>query len=184
MNAWLAAVALWGPLWALLATPALAHRTHEYLQATTVLVTRDRVEAQIRLAPGITVASTVLSAIDADQNGALSQSEQRAYALRIVRDLSLSVDGRPLRLRLVGFEFPDVRQIKTGNGAILVKFHADTQPGSGDRKLVFENRHRRPISAYLVNGLVPGDPDIRIHAQKRNHEQSRYELDYAQANPR
>jgi hypothetical protein len=43
---------------------------------------------------------------------------------------------------------------------------------------VFENRHRPAIGVYLVNTLVPVDPQIRIAAQRRNYPQSLYELDY------
>ena len=32
-----------------------------------------------------------------------------------------------------------------------------------------------------MNGLVPRDPDIRLGAQRRSHDQSLYRLDYAQA---
>jgi hypothetical protein len=165
----------------LVTASAFAHRTDEYLQATALLVGKDRIEARMRLAPGIAVASRVILMVDADRNGVLSRNEQRQYALRVLRDLSLSVDGHALQLRLVAFEFPDARQVKGGNGAILLEFHADVRSRDAERKLVFENRHQRRISAYLANGLVPGDPDIRIRAQKRNHEQSLYELDYIQA---
>jgi hypothetical protein len=40
------------------------------------------------------------------------------------------------------------------------------------------------MAAYLVNCLVPRDPDIRIVAQKRNPLQSFYELDYVQSRAR
>ena len=36
-------------------------------------------------------------------------------------------------------------------------------------------------AAYLVNGLVPRDPDIRISRQSRNYEQSSYQMEYVQA---
>ncbi len=43
-----------------------------------------------------------------------------------------------------------------------------------------ENHHEIRIAAYLVNCLMPRDPDIRITAQKRSHQQSLYELSYVQ----
>jgi hypothetical protein len=50
--------------------------------------------------------------------------------------------------------------------------------------LIFENHHQSRIAAYLVNGLVPRDPDIRLIAQNRNASQSFYQLDYVQASVR
>jgi hypothetical protein len=38
--------------------------------------------------------------------------------------------------------------------------------------------------AYLVNCLVPRDPDIRVTAQNRNYQQSFFQLDYEQAGVR
>ena len=43
-----------------------------------------------------------------------------------------------------------------------------------------EHLRSRTIAAYLVNTLVPRDPDIRITAQNRNYQQSFYQLDYVQ----
>ena len=52
--------------------------------------------------------------------------------------------------------------------------------GGSNRKLIFENHHESWIAAYLVNCLVPRDPDIRFIAQNRNYSQSYYQLDYVQ----
>jgi len=53
--------------------------------------------------------------------------------------------------------------------------------GGPNRRLVLENRHQNQNTVYLVNCLVPSDPDIRIVGQARNQQQSLYELDYVQA---
>ena len=62
------------------ATPALAHRLDEYLQATTFIVDGDHVEAKMRLTPGVQVSDRVLAAIDANGDGVISEAEQQAYA--------------------------------------------------------------------------------------------------------
>jgi hypothetical protein len=67
------------------ASPALAHRIDEYLQATTLLVSSGRLQLEVRLAPGIEIAQKVLDSIDLDGNGVLSNAEQRVYALRLCR---------------------------------------------------------------------------------------------------
>jgi len=36
---------------------------------------------------------TVFANIDADADGLISENEERAYAERVLRDLSLSIDG-------------------------------------------------------------------------------------------
>jgi hypothetical protein len=168
----------------LVATPVHAHRLDEYLQATTIAVEKGRVEVEIRLAPGVAVYPAVLAAIDSDRDGAVSTAEQTAYAERVLGDLSLAVDGDRLRLRLLSWKFASMEDLKEGVGDIQIVFDAAVPTGGPDRSLTFENRHQSGISVYLVNGLVPTDPDIRATAQKRNYDQSFYRLDYVQAGPR
>lgn len=160
---------------------APAHRLDEYLQATLIMLEKDRVQAQMYLTPGVAVFPAVLAAIDSDGDGAISAAEERAYARRVLRDLSLSVDGTHLSLRLVSTTFADIGELKQGRGNIEVDFIADLPSGGRERRLIFENRHETRLAAYLVNCLTPHTRDIRIVAQKRNYEQSYYELNYLQA---
>lgn len=183
MRAILAALAQVGALLSILAAPAFAHRLDEYLEATLISVGKARVRAQIRLEPGVKVFPAVLGAIDANGDGVISGAEQRAYAERVLRDLSLAVDGAPLRLRLVSSTFASLEELRAGRGEILIDFDAEVPRGGSARRLTFENHHLRPIAAYLVNSLVSQDPEIRIGAQHRNDDQSFYQLDYVQAHP-
>jgi hypothetical protein len=165
-----------------LGAPAGAHRLDEYLQATTIAIERDRVEAQVRLVPGIEVFAAIIPAVDIDRDGVVSAAEQRAYAERVQRDLRLTVDGTPLELRLISSAFPPIHTLQEGTGEIELRFEARAPHGAGGhRKLVFENRHEPAIGAYLVNVLVPDDPQLRVAAQSRNYPQSLYELDYVLA---
>jgi hypothetical protein len=159
---------------------ASAHRLDQYLQATTLSVEKDRIQAQIRLTPGVAVLPFVLASIDTDADGLLSASEQRAYADRVLQDLSLRADGNPLALRLVSTKFPSMQEMKEGLGTIVIDFAADVPGNRHDRQLAFENHHQSPIAAYLVNCLIPSDPRIRVTGQNRNYEQSFYQLDYLQ----
>jgi hypothetical protein len=144
-------------------------------------VERDRVQAQIRLTPGIEVFPKVLALIDADHDGALSDVEQRRYAERVLHDLSLTVDGERVALRLVAYQFAELAVLRDGRGVITIDFAAALPRVAGDRRLVFENHHLSRIAEYLVNVLVPRDADIRLGAQHRSYDQSVYRLDYAQA---
>jgi hypothetical protein len=163
------------------ATPAFAHQVDEYVQATTISVEKDRVQAQIRLTPGVDVFPIVLAAIDTDRDGAISDAEQRAYAGRVLRDLSLTLDGDSLQLRLISLQFAGIEDLRDGRGSIRLELEAGVPHGDSNRKLVFENHHMARIAAYLANGLVPRDPDIRITAQNRSFEQSIFQMAYVQS---
>lgn len=157
------------------------HRLDEYLQATIFSVERDHVLGSMRLIPGVAVSSTVLAIIDTNADGILSESEQRAYAERVLGDVSLAVDGTSLKPKITSVNFPTTAGMKEGLGEIHIEFAAELPPGGPNRRLVFENHHQNRIAAYLVNCLVPRDRDIRVIAQNRNEDQSFYQLDYVQA---
>ncbi len=164
--------------------PALAHRLDEYLQGAIVSVGKDRVDAQLILTPGVAVSPVVVAEIDVDGDGIISAIEQHAYSSRILRDLSLKIDGQVLTPRLVSMQFLTIEEMKAGRGEIQLEFAADLPPGGSQRKLTFENHHQSRIAAYQVNCLAPRDPDIRILAQSRNYSQSFYELDFVQGGAR
>jgi hypothetical protein len=168
----------------LLPAALFAHRLDEYLEATIFSVDSDHVEGSMRLVPGVAVSSAVIGAIDADGDGRFSQSEQQAYAERVLSDLSLSVDGLPLALRLLSCDFPSPGEMKQGIGEIHLAFTAQLPAGGVNRRLVFENHHQPRMAVYLVNSLVPTDRNIQIAAQSRNQNQSVYALDFTQARAR
>jgi len=166
---------------ALAVTPAVAHRLDEYLQGTLISIEKSRVQAEITLTPGVAVFPMLLKTIDVDRDGTISEGEKLAYAARVLRDLSLSIDGRSLTPRLLSTRFPAIDAMKEGRGEIRIEFDSDLPGGGPGRKLVLQNHHQSGIAAYQVNCLVPRDPDIKVVAQKRNYTQSFYELDYQQA---
>ena len=181
MKGWLAAA---GTMLLSLGTPAFAHRLDEYLQATTISLEKDRVQAQIRLTPGVAVFPIVFASIDSDADGIISEAEQHAYAERVLRDLSLTIDGDRVQLRLVSSRASNVQEMMDGRGEIQLDVDANVPHGGHNRRLVFENHHESRIAAYLVNCLVPSDPDIRVTAQDRNYDQSFYQLDYVETGAR
>lgn len=177
MRRQLAAIAIlfWG------GAPALAHRLDEYLQGALLSVGKTSLQAQLTLTPGVAVFPIVIADIDTDKDGTISEAEQRAYAGRILTDLSLAIDGHRLTPQLSSIRFPAIDEMKDGNGEIQIEFHADLPPGGRNRRLDFENHHQSRIAAYQVNALVPRDRDIRIVKQSRNYLQSSYRLTYVQA---
>jgi hypothetical protein len=165
----------------LFATPAFAHRLDEYLQATIISLEKNKLHAQLTLTPGVSVFPAVLAAIDLNGDGVVSEMEQRAYVGRVLGDLSLTIDGRPLSPQLRSMQFPAVEEMKDGRGEIQIEFEVGLPPGGPNRRIILKNEHQSAMAAYQVNCLVAGDPDIRIVGQNRNYSQSIYQLDYVQA---
>lgn len=172
------------PIVLLFCLPAFPHRLDEYLEATIFSVEKDHIYVWMRLAPGVAVFPAVFASIDTDGDGVISEIEQRAYADNVLGDISLVIDGHSLKPHLMSMNFPEIERLKDGMGEIQIEFVADLPAGGPNRELIFENHHQKSIAAYLVNCLVPSDGNIRITAQKRNENQSFYQLDFAQGKER
>jgi hypothetical protein len=163
----------------LLATNALAHRLDEYLQATRISVSTNRIDLAIDLTPGVAVADQLLVVMDKDRDGRVSEEESATYAQLVLKDLRIALDEKVLALRLVDTSFPAPHEIKGGLGAIRIKASApiDHLP-AGMHILSLTNVHLPTISVYLVNALVPKDPAIKITKQTRDERQRNYRLDF------
>ena len=71
------------------AGPASAHRLDEYLQATLIGVTPQGTEVELQLTPGVAILQGLMTVIDQDRDGRISQAEERAYVVRVLSDVEL-----------------------------------------------------------------------------------------------
>jgi hypothetical protein len=131
----------------------------------------------------VAVLPDVLRGLDTNGDGNVSVAERQSYPVRVRDDLHLSLNGKRLPLRLMSADIPAPEQLQGGVGQMRMEFIAELPPAPEQRRLVLENRHHNRIAAYLVNSLATIDPDIRLLTQRRNGNQSFYQLDYRQAAP-
>jgi hypothetical protein len=154
---------------------AAAHRLDEYLQATLIGVTRDSVEVEINLTPGVAVLPVVMAAIDRNRDGQISPEEEQAYASAVLHDLELQVDGRTEPLRLIESHFPSLEAMREGLGPIRLNLRADR---SG-HELRFENHHLPQVSVYLVNCLASQDKGLLVGKPERDEDQRSIRFAYS-----
>jgi hypothetical protein len=155
--------------------PASPHRLDEYLQATLIGVTRNGIDVEIQLTPGIAILPRLLPVIDQDRDERISSAEERAYAGRVVREVELRVDGVPAPLSLIEIKFPTLGAMREGLGTIGIKMHT---PRTG-HELRFENRHLPQVSVYLVNCLAAPSDGLVVTRQVRDEAQKSIEFEYA-----
>jgi hypothetical protein len=159
--------------------PASAHRRDEFLQAARLSIDPGRVEIELDLTPGIAVVARVLAEIDLDRNESISNEERLAYSARLLKAISIDVDGRPLALELVDSVFADLDAMRKGEGTVRIQAAASLPAlAGGVHQLRYRNNHRRDISAYLANALAPSSARIAIAAQRRDHDQRELTVEY------
>lgn len=154
---------------------ALAHRLDEYLQATLIGVTRDGIDLDIQLTPGVAILPAWMTLVDRDRDGRISPDEQRAYVARVIRDVELQVDGVPAPLQLVESTFPSVESMREGLGAVRIKLRTSLT----GRRLRFENRHLPQFSVYLVNCLAAPSDGLDVTGQERDESQRSIQFSYS-----
>ncbi len=175
------------PIWlaaaAALALPASAHRLDEYLQATRIELSSNRVDLEIDLTPGVEVVSDVLPLMDANHDGSISTTEGDAYAKLLLKAVVLIVDQQRHDLTLNSVHYPAVSEMKSGTGIIHLKASAQFAPvTSGPHQLYYQNQHQTNLSVYLINAYVPKSPAIQISRQKRDERQTEIWIDYTLTN--
>jgi len=156
-----------------------AHRLDEYLQAARLAIDPDRVELALDLTAGIAVAEVVLSEIDLDGNGSISDTEARVYSDRVLSAIALDVDGIPLRVELVESTFPTFDSVRQGEGTARIKAAASMpRLADGLHHLRYRNAFRSDIGVYLANALVPASDRVIVAAQHRDFNQRELVIDY------
>jgi len=156
---------------------AEAHRLDEYLQATRLDISRNRVVVELDLTPGVLVASQIFATIDSDGDGRVSPTEIEDYGRRVLRDLSLRVDDRPCALTLTRAESPSWDEIRDGEGTIHLEAFADTPLARGVHRIRYANMHESASGVFLVNALKPSTDALVIRAQRRDVQQRVIDLD-------
>ena len=156
-----------------------AHRRDELLQAARIGVEPGRVDLELDLTPGMTIAEAFIAGIDRDRNGTLSVDEQREYVDLVLDGIHLELDGLPLRMQAGAFVFPPIDELRRGEAAIQLRSSASLPDVAvGGHRLDFGNAHQPDRSVYLANALVPASDRIAVVAQHRDSEQHNLRIDF------
>jgi len=123
---------------------AAAHRLDEYLQATLIGVTRDGIDVEIHLTPGVAMLPVLMAVIDQDSDGRISSEEERAYVGRVAREVELRVDGVRAPLSLIDSNFPTLEAMREGLGTIGMKLRTARPPHPSALHVTGTGLDRRP----------------------------------------
>ena len=159
--------------------PISAHRLDEYLQATRVDIDLNRVNLEIDLTPGVSIAKQVTGWIDTNGDGQLSQAEGLAYAATVLTSLAVTVDRTPVALTMRDVRLPEVIDMAAGLGTIRLRVSGELpEAREGRHDLTVVNAHRPQTSIYLSNALVPSNRRIQILTQQRDRDQHSLTIAY------
>ena len=149
------------------AAPADAHRLDEYLQATRIGVSRDRIDLEIDLTPGASIAKDIFGLVDANDDGQISSAEGDEYARRVIDAVRLSVDGGAQSIALMSRAFPDRDAMARGLGTIRLRATATASAGHGparDRLPQYARPGVERVSRQRIAAVGLTDRDLHTTA--------------------
>jgi hypothetical protein len=156
----------------------LAHRLDEYLQATRISFARDQLALDVDLTPGASIASGIIGMLDTNNDGAIAPAEAEGYGRIVLSDLSVTLDGKAVTLRLDRVEIPAIDEMRMGTGVIRLRATAAIDASAGRHALQLVNNHRPETSVYMVNALVPDDSGVDVMSQTRDPRQREFRAEY------
>jgi hypothetical protein len=163
----------------LLTADAEAHRLDEYLQAARLSLVPDRVVLELDLTPGVTIAAEIIGLVDRDADQAISPQEAREYGQQALSEITLTLDGRPLRLILDRVEIPSTADLRAGLGTIALRAGAAVERlPAGRHALRFRNDHHPGSAVYLINALHSENPAVQVASQHRDPTQREGGIEY------
>jgi len=157
---------------------ARAHQLDEYLQAARLSLSHGRVALELDLTPGVTIAPTIIGAIDSNADRTISPLEARAYAASVLSEITVTLDGRPVAVALERVEVPPNEELRHGIGTIQLRAAGAVAAASGSRLLRFSNNHRPDVSVYLANALRSDERAAHVVKQTRDSRQREIQIEY------
>ncbi|MFN8619281.1 MAG: hypothetical protein U0869_00865 [Chloroflexota bacterium] len=160
-------------LFLLVPATALAHPLDQVVEATYLTVQDGTVEVELKLSPGSLVVDPVITALDADGDGTISDSEGDGYARSLLPAVTLTLDGEPLALRSAGVEVPTVLALRAGYGEVVIHALAvlPARTAGDTATLAITNADTTGGGVFQVNAFVERGAAADLGTQIRSDDQ-------------
>ena len=136
---------------------ARAHPVDMYAQEQLIMLTPDGLSIDWKITPGPLLADSVWAGADGDKNGNISPSEAQAWVAPFLAQLSVTLDGQPLSLRVVKLHWPAaIAVLRTGEDAIRLQLSARwTKKISGTHHIQIHNAYleANSLNWFSLSGL-------------------------------
>ena len=175
---------LWRAAWLLPALApgwALAHPVDEVVQGAYLTLARGAVRLELDLTPGTEVADGVLRAIDANGDRQLSDAEARGFGERVLKQSTLTLNGKAVAWRLDRVSAPDYQDLQLASATLKIYAVAQRVDRAGAQGLAYENRYQPAKSQCIANiFLQPGGGwRYKVNAQQHTNDGRGLTVNYA-----
>ncbi|MBB6017090.1 hypothetical protein ACFP9V_22815 [Deinococcus radiopugnans] len=165
---------------ALLLPVAQAHPVDEVVQGAYLTLAPGAVQLELDVTPGSQVAGTVLTSLDANTDGRITDAEARAYAGRVLKQSTLKLGDVAAGWTLGKIEVPPYADLKTGNAVLKIYATAKRRDTVGAQTLSYQNRYQPAKGQWTANiFLLPGAGwQYGVTGQQRSNDGQQLTVNY------
>ncbi len=156
---------------------AVAHPADMLTQAAYITLSPSQIKIELDLTAGELVADGFLAKLESNQDRKIDQQEIQALADSVLEQLTLTINNKPVLLKLESSQIPEITQIKLGGGQVQLVF-IGAPSVLGQNQFVFNNSFAPVNSGYLANVFVQSG-DVNIISQKRDQTQQTFEVRFS-----
>lgn len=158
-----------------LAAGSMAHPHMRADQQAHIILGRKKTVVIFYIAPSVRDGQHIFGHADRNGDGILNRLEQSAFANPLLKQSSVTIDGKMVALKLTNVAFPDKRRMVAGRG--IVKVRAEVVKGlstNSRHKISFavqDNRFARQwdIQPFFASEFKPAPAIISLtRVQNRN----------------
>jgi hypothetical protein len=163
---------------ALTAFAAQAHPLDEVIQAAYVTLAPGEVQLDLEIQPGSLVAAGIARTVDANGDGRISDGEARAYAERVLKASSLTLDSVAAPLRLRSVRAPSYANLARGD-ILHIYAVAPRRMRAGAAALRYANRYAPLKSQCQANVFLSLGGGWGFRVDSQTHSPDGRQLDVA-----
>ncbi|MFC4453593.1 hypothetical protein [Deinococcus sonorensis] len=168
---------------ALLTGMAQAHPVDEVVQGAYLTLAPGAVQLELDLTPGPLVAGPFITALDPNADGRVTVNEARAYAVSVLRQSTLTIDGKAAGWTVDRVDVPSLESLKVGSDTLKIYATARRPDRAGAATLSYQNRYQPANSQWMANVfLLPGAGwTYRVSGQQHSNDGRQLTVTYVAA---
>jgi hypothetical protein len=162
---------------------AAAHPIDEVVQGAYLTLAPGEVRLELDLTPGAEVSPTVLAALDANGDRAISKAEARRFAQRVLDQTTLTLDGKAAPWRIAKVDAPPYQNLLQATDTLKIYAIARRPDRAGAHTLYFDNRYQPAKSQCIANIFLQPGRGWRffVAGQQRSNDGRRLTVRYVGA---
>jgi hypothetical protein len=162
-----------------------AHPVDEVVQATYLTLAPGAVRLELDLTPGALVSQAILQALDTNADQHITDAEAKAYAERVLKQSTFTLDGMATAWRLEKVNVPLYQSLKLEGNMLKIYAVAARTDKAGTHTLSYDNRYQPAQSQCIANVFLQSGAGwhYQVISQKHSDDGRRLTVNYIDTQP-